>query len=159
MRLLFVYEKSHQPMEPLNVWAIFGTIWIQIVFICCATIMLYFLRRGELMRRIEFISTFIDVMTAVTGGGNLRYRDKLEKIFFGFLFFGAFYINAIGIENFLFATFLMQEPERIDNFDKLAKYNPPVFTFDLSNDSDILQNIRFDYSIYTLFRDPGGAQF
>lgn len=130
-------------MAPLNVWVMFGTIWIQILFIVCATIMLYFLRCGDLIRRVELISTFIDVMTAVTGGRNLIYRDKLEKMFFGFLFFGIFFINTIGIDNFLFATFLTQAPERINTFKKLAKYNPPVFKYDLEDNSPILGQIKY----------------
>lgn len=134
-------------MAPLNVSVIFGSIWIQTVFICCATIMLYFLRRGDL------ISALIDVLSGVIGGGNLRYRNKLEKIFFGFLFLGAFFINAIGLNSFLFATFLTQEPERINTFEKLAKYNPPFFHRNLPSNrrTSILQNIRFDHSILLYF--------
>lgn len=127
----------------LNVLKIFGTIWIQIMFIILATTMLYFLRIGDLMRRVGLLSTYIDVLIVITGGGNLRYHNKLEKIFFGILLLGTFFINSIGIDNFLFATFLTEGPRRIDTLDKLISSNLLIFRMGVELNHSIMQNIRF----------------
>lgn len=129
----------------LNIWTILLSGWVHILFITFATIMLYFLRRGDLMRRSYITEAFIDVMMTVTGGGNLRLRDKLEKIFFGFLLLGSFYINAIRLDNFLFSTFLAQNPERIDTFEKFAKINPLIIQNDVGINHSIVRNLRFEY--------------
>lgn len=149
---MFVHGMNDSPsVLRLDILKVFQATWIQIVFITCAMIMLYFIRRGDLMRRVEFISVYIDVMIAVTAGGNLRYRDKFEKIFFGILLLGSFYINTIGVDNFLFATFLSQTPERIDTFDKLAvhlkTFKSTIFVENLEINHPAIQNIRYEPTI------------
>lgn len=152
--LMFIHAKNDpRVVNHLNLLKVLGLIWIQIIFVIFATTMLYFLRSGDQMRRVQLISTYIDVMIAVTGGGNLRYRDKFEKIFFGFLFFGTFYINAIGVENFLFATFLTETPEHIDSFEKMAKLDPfPVYRSDVEIGHPIVQFVRFEFKCFILNR-------
>lgn len=129
----------------LNIWTILIGAWIHILFIIFATIMLYFLRRGDLMHRSRITAAFVDVIIMVTGGGNIRFRDKLEKIFFAFLLLGSFYINAIRLDNFLFSTFLAQSPERVDTFEKFAKMNPIVIKIDVGINHPIVKNFRFEY--------------
>lgn len=76
---MFIHDKyAHGSPVRLSGAQIFEAIWIQILFVIFATIMLYFLRRGDLMGDVELITAYMDVMIAVTGGGNLRYRDKFE---------------------------------------------------------------------------------
>lgn len=145
---MFVHGKNNSFFAlRFDILKVFQTIWIQILFITCAMIMLYFIRRGDLMRPVDLISVYIDVMIAMIGGGVLRYRDKFEKIFFGLLLLGSFYINTIGVENFLFATFLTQTPERIDTFDKLAvhlkTFNSSIYVSNLERNHSIIQNIRY----------------
>lgn len=155
--IMFVHGKNDSLFTlRFDILKVFRTIWIQMVFISCAMIMLYFLRRGDLMRPVDLISVYIDVMIAVIGGGVLRYRDKFEKIFFGLLLFGSFYINTIGVENFLFATFLKQTPERIDTFDKLAvhlkSFNSPIYVNNLETNHSIIRYIRYEvHSTYYIF--------
>lgn len=140
--IVFVYGIDlNRSLTNLNILNMFARAGFHVFFTACATIMLYFLRRGDFLRRNSLISDYVDVMIAVIGGGNLRYRNKLEKIFFGVLFLGSFYINAIGI-NFLFETFLAQVPERIDSIETLSKSNHPIFEFDMNKQPRIIHDIR-----------------
>lgn len=100
---------------------------------------------SDLSRQIELFSTYIDVMTDVIDGGNLHYRNKLEKIFFG-----TFYINFFGVDNFLFTTFLTETPEYIDTLEKLRKINPPIYRFDIEKNHSAIRNIRFYNKCYEL---------
>lgn len=133
----------------LEISEIFKRAWIHIVFMTFAVIMLFFLRLGNLMLENNFTMAYVDVMAVVTGGGTIRYRDKLEKIFFGFLLLGSFYVNAICIENLLFAEFLIKAPERIDTFEKLAKCNIPIYAFNLEINHPAIQS--FKYEFYYIF--------
>lgn len=137
----FNYSESKIHMDLIE---IMSRAWIHILFIIGATVMLYFVRRGDLLSQNEFSLAYIDIMAVITGAGNIRYRYKLENIFFGFLFFGSFYINAIGIDNTFFANFLTQAPVHVDTFEKLAKLNPPIYSMGLRNDHPAIKNIKFE---------------
>lgn len=141
-QIMFIHRKNDES-NALTFLKIIETAWIQIVFILCAMIMLCFLRRGDLNRRVDIALVYIDVMIAVTGGGNLRYRNKIEKIFFGILLLGAFYINTIGIDNFLFATFLTDTPDGVDTFEKLAEQQVVNFRYNLASNHPAVQLLRF----------------
>lgn len=136
-------KDSFRPILQLNILATINRAWYHIGFMICGMIMLYFLRRGDLMLQNNFTSAYIDVVIAIFGGGNLRYRNKLEKIFFGFLLLAAFYINTICVENLLYADFLIKTPERIDTFDKLAKLNPIICQYNMGENDSAIQEIRF----------------
>lgn len=88
MYLMYIHRKNVQRTTAhLSFIQIIKSTWIQFVFIICAMTILYFLRHGELGRRLEITLAYMDVMIAVIGGGNLRYRDKFEKIFYFWVHF------------------------------------------------------------------------
>lgn len=155
MYLIVVRNKdSLQSITELNISTIFKRASFHIMFMIFGTIMLYFLRRGELMLEDNFTLAYVDMVTVITGGGTIRYRDKLEKIFFGFLFLGSFYINAICIENLLFSDFLTQAPDRIDTLVKLDKLNPTIYgtTFGKDNNRSIeILRLGFKYGCFQKF--------
>lgn len=100
---------------------------IILLLIIFAMIILFLIRRRARLPLNGFISIYMDVMVATTSGGSLRYQHKWEKVFFGILLFAAFFINTINIDNFLFYTFLEGDTNRMDTFEKLAAFNPPVY--------------------------------
>lgn len=149
VRLVIIRDRSSlSTAARLDIFEFFKRAWIHIVFMTCAIIMLYFLRLGDQMLEDNFTLAYIDVMAVITGGGSIRYRDKLEKIFFGFLFFGSFYINAICVDNLLFAEFLVNAPERIDTFEKLANSKIPIHLFNLEMNHSAVQYFRSEFPLF-----------
>lgn len=84
------------------------------------------MRCEELFQRIDYFSTYMDVMMPLTGGGTLHYRNDLEKMFFVILLLGAFFMNAIGTDNFLFYTFLTEVTNLTDTLETVAEFNLPI---------------------------------
>lgn len=119
--------------------------WIYIALIVWAMTILFFLRRGELHRVDVFTSAYMDITIALTGAANLRYGNHLEKIFFMILLFGAFFINTIALDNFLFYIFLTDEPERVDSFVKFAEIDPPTVL-----NSYPVEKFRYKFEIFMI---------
>lgn len=139
------HKRSIHSITKLNFLEIFKRAWIHILFMILAIILLYFLRRGDIMLEDNFTLAYVNLMTVITGGGTIRYRDKLEKIFFGFLFLGSFYINTICIDNLLYAEFLIETPDHVDSFAKLAQLNISIFKFNLEKDHSAIRSVRSDF--------------
>lgn len=59
------------------------------------------------------------------------------------LLLGAFFINAIGMDNFLFATLLTDKPELVDTLDKLKATYMPIFRHNIEMNHSSTKNIRF----------------
>lgn len=55
------------------------------------------------------MSVDMDISIALTSAASLCYENQLEKIFFMILLFGAFLINTIALDNFLFYSFLTED--------------------------------------------------
>lgn len=126
--LLFEYgDDFHSSSVRRNILKIFQSASAHIVFAIIAVILLFSIRRKIGLRRDGLISVYIDVIIVVAGGGSLRYQHRLEKVFFGILLLGVFFINTIAIDNFLFCTYLTEDVDRIDTIEKFIKFNPPIF--------------------------------
>lgn len=132
---------GHKSIVRLNILKNVQKSWVHIVFAIIAMILLFFLRRGDRAIRNEFSSAYVDVMITITGAGRLRYRDKLEKIFFGILFLGSFYINTIEIDNAFFTEFVTQFPERFDTLAKLKQINASIRSIDLGEDHPVIKHL------------------
>lgn len=144
--VMFVHAKGTQrSLVRLNIFNIFDKIWIYILSIIFASIILYLRRCGDLAIQNDLISDYVDVIVGIVGGGRLNYRDELEKIFFGFLFLGSFFISAIGMD-FFYETFLTQIPERIDSIEKLNLLpKTPIYLYDLDKNHSLVNNLRFAF--------------
>lgn len=91
-----------------------------------AAICMCMMRRLNQLRNNGFVPVLIDVMVIFTGGGNLHMHHRLEKWFFAILSIGAFFINAICLEETVFPSYL-QPMQRIQTFEEVAKLNVPVY--------------------------------
>lgn len=116
--------------------------WIYIALIISSMVILFVLRYGDLDRRYTFISVYMDIIIAITSASSLRYQNHLEKIFFAILLFGTFLINTIALDNFLFFTFVTEEVNRMDSFEKYADFNPPTF-----GSKDMIKAFRYEITI------------
>lgn len=126
----------------MNVWKSVEKSWVHIVFVIGAVILLFLLRRGDRAIRNEFSSAYVDVMIIITGAGTLRYRDKMEKILFGILFFGSFYINIIQIDNNFFTELVTTVPDRVDSLEKLKTLNSKIYNLDLDENQSVIKYLR-----------------
>lgn len=126
-RLIFVYGADF-PLRNIhrNFFKTLACAWIHVALIVPAMIILLCLRHGDVNRSDIFMSVYMDIMIAITGASHLRYGNGLEKIFFTILLAGAFLINTIALENFLFLTFITEEPNRMDSLEKYIDFNPPT---------------------------------
>lgn len=96
-----------------------------LLFVLLSISILYFVRRQT--RRVDISTVYLDVMMTTVGGGNLRFFDKWDKIICGILLFGAFLVNTICVDNFLYHAYLLGDANHMDSMDKLIKFNPPIF--------------------------------
>lgn len=131
--LIFVYGDDYPLVKTRrNFLQIFVGARIFIILIGLAMVFFLFLiRHGDMTRKDTFISVYMDIIIGITNGSNLRYENHLEKIFFSILLFGAFFINTIALDNFLFYTFLTEEPNRMNSLEKYIEFNPPTFELNL----------------------------
>lgn len=95
-------------------------------FVILASVTLCFVRRVQRLRHDGFISVLIDVVVIFTGGGKLRFDQKLERWFFSIVSIGALFLNAICLEPTLFPSFLHHQ-RTVNTFEQLAEINPPVY--------------------------------
>lgn len=126
-RLIFVYGIDF-PLRNIrrNFFKTLTGAWIHVALIVPAMVILFLLRHGDVNQTSVFMSVLMDITIAITGASNLRYGNRSEKIFFTILLFGAFLINTIALENFLFFTFITEEPNRMDSLEKYIDFNPPT---------------------------------
>lgn len=94
-------------------------------FILCAAV-IFCIRKKNRLHRDGYISSFIDVMITFFAGGNLSMRHKLERLAFGILLIGSFFLTAYWLEFGLYPSFLIHD-SKIDTFKKLADISPPIF--------------------------------
>ena len=106
-------------------------------FISIAAIALYVIRRKYRLSRSNFSSTFFDCWIPFIGGGNLRMRHKYERLFFGILLFGAFFIMSVFAGDLL-DSLLRVRNQKINTFEKLKERNSPIYlnpTFGIYSDT------------------------
>lgn len=127
LSVVFVYG-IHSPRKkytsPYLKWGL-AINWMEIFWIISATI-LCILRRRMRLRRDGFISCAFDMFIAIFGGGNLRIRHKLERLLFGIVLIGSFFMLAIWADAFLFICNFISD-QQIDTFEKLVEENPSIF--------------------------------
>lgn len=97
-------------------------IWLTIATLLSSTIILYLLRHFVQVQRLDFVASFLDVFVVVFGGGSIRYRHRLEKIFFAITLIGAFFPVSLYLADFSMHS-VLNEPQKVDTFAKLAKQN------------------------------------
>lgn len=97
-----------------------------IIFMSSAAIILFFIRRNIENRRNEIIGTFIDILVAFIGGGNLRMQHKFERCFFGILLIAAFFVTLLFAGDILDLIYRNLN-QRISTFQQLASINSPVY--------------------------------
>lgn len=70
------------------------------------------------------------------GGGNLQYKHGTEKFFLTMMFFGAFFVKALGVGN-LKSNIVLQDSSGIKTFHELAKIvERPIFLNHVFHDND-----------------------
>lgn len=109
------YPKSVQIMSALIV-----------LFMGLAALTLSIIRRKWKLRRGSFISASIDTLIAFIAGGNLRMRHKLERLFFGIVLIGVFFITSIYAGDLLDCTYRILH-QKIDTFDQLKTIQSPIY--------------------------------
>lgn len=131
-----------------NIWSIpksTQTVFILLVlFMNCAAIVLYIVRRRMKLRGAGVAAAFIDTMVAFTAGGNLRMHHKLERWFFGILLIAAFFIITIFMGDLLDSIY--QILHKVDTFDQLSKIESPIYIHPVFGDQSVLicEMLRFD---------------
>lgn len=96
-----------------------------LLFKISAVIILYIIRRKFQLRRNDFMSALIDTMVAFTAGGNLRMGHKLERIFFGILLIGNFFIISLFSGDLLDCFYRILD-QKVSTFEQLATMNPTI---------------------------------
>lgn len=125
----FFYGNDYKRQRISSFLAHFGSLlfnWFNFWIALCAVSLCVF-RRILKLRRDGLMSSYIDVLVTFIGGGNLLINHhRLEKWFFGTLLVSSIFLNAIGIESSLYASYV-DSFGRIDTFEKLASINPPIY--------------------------------
>lgn len=125
----FFYGNDYKRQKTSSFHAYFGSLlfnWFNFWIILCA-VSLCVARRILKLRRDGLMSSYIDVLITFIGGGNLLINHhRLEKWFFGTLLVSSIFLNAIGIESSLYASYV-DSYGKIDTFEKLASINPPIY--------------------------------
>lgn len=129
--LVFVYgdDFSRRPILR-NFYKMLASGWCYIIFIVMVMAILFFLRHRDLDRENVYLSMYVDVVITLTSASSLHYNNHLEKVFFAILLLGAFLINTIALDNFLFYTFLTEESYHMDSLIKYAEFNSPTIQID-----------------------------
>lgn len=144
--VIFVYGTDIERLK--NIWSIpksTQTVFILLVlFMNCAAIVLYIVRRRMKLRGAGVAAAFIDTMVAFTAGGNLRMHHKLERWFFGILLIAAFFIITIFMGDLLDSIY--QILHKVDTFDQLSKIESPIYIHPVFGDQSVLicEMLRFD---------------
>lgn len=133
---------KRQRKEPFRNWMDNVTKFMDIFFFT-TTIGLYMLRKFLKIRGDIFISSYFDVNIVIFGSGILHIRHKIERIFFGILLIGSFFLSSVWINGFLFENCLISE-QKIDSFADLKRINAPIFIDQLleSHEGFILEMLR-----------------
>lgn len=114
-------KRVHIKTESETIFKILTEIisWVTAAVFC-------YVRKRNRLRRNGLISSYIDVQTAIYGGGNLRLNHNLEQWIFSILFFGYFFLDILYYQIVIYPAFLIFD-QSIKNFKELAVVNPLIY--------------------------------
>lgn len=127
LTVAFVYgidytrRTNHMPI-PQSVQILLTVI---LLFICLAAIILCIIRRKFKLRPDGLFSTYIDASVAIIAGGNLRMQHKFERLFFGILLIGAFFMTNLLTGDVLFHIY--RSRNQVNTFEHLATIDSPIY--------------------------------
>lgn len=126
--IIFVYGEDFR--RETNIMFFPASIRIQatviVSFIVLSAYILRKIRQECKLRGSSFVSTFMDILIAFISGGNLGMQHKLERIFFGILLIGAFFIMSIFGGDLLDCVYNTLN-QKIEKFEQLVELNPPIY--------------------------------
>lgn len=129
IKLLFIYGDDYMletGSPPL--FHVVSSYWFIPFWFITSTILLQLLRRFmSKMGKSYISSSALDITTIFFGGGNLRYRHKVEKYYFQILLFGIFFLQSIWVGDFLSKISAVRNVNAIDSFEKLSELETPVY--------------------------------
>lgn len=130
MKLLAVVLYMEDYERNVDLFAVPITVQIVIsiilLFICLATLVLWFIREKLERRHNSLVSSFMESLVPFIGGGVIRMQHKLERWFFSVLCMSAFFIVAVLVGDILDSIVRIQT-QRISTFQELAKADMPIY--------------------------------
>lgn len=141
LKILFIYGSNFKREK--NIFFVPPSVQIAaalvLLFIFVSALTLYTLRRKLRVLSNDFFSAVVDCWIPFIGGGNLRMDHRLERLFFGILLFGSFFIMCV-FSGDLFDCVVSFLNAKVNTFEKLARINPPIYSiYELSWNEDLIR--------------------
>lgn len=136
LRVIFVYAKGHVrkqivsfPMDEID----FSRYDPTHVTFFTAAIILFIIRLKARIHADSFVRTYAEVFTAAGGGGPIRCKHKLERLFFAVWMIGSFFfVSIFSAEHTMRVTLLYtpSKPKMVNTFQDLSEENVSFYMSD-----------------------------
>lgn len=141
LKVLFIYGSNFK--REMNIFFVPPSVRIAaalvLSFIFVAAITLYTIRRKLRVLSNDLFSAVVDCWIPFIGGGNLRMDHRLERLFFGILLFGSFFIMCV-FSGDLFDCVVSFLNSKINTFEKLAEINPSIYSvYELRSNEELIR--------------------
>lgn len=132
IRIIFIYGidfvRISESFDMFYFWN-GGYLWVLTTLIL-GSIILYNLRRSTGLQAVNFVAGFLEMVSIIFGGGNIRYQHQLEKWFFAIGLTASFFLVSLYLADFSVQSILFRGSLKVDTFEELEKHN---VTFGLSS--------------------------
>lgn len=142
----FMYGKDVPPprLPGFLVVLSVGNYWFIIVWFSLTTIILFVIRwqAGVKSLNNNISSSTLDMITVFCGGGTIRFRHRLDRIYLVIMLIGSFFLLSYCVSTFKSRITSPDQLNNVNSLEKLARLNVPIYASNsLGNDTQYIFSV------------------